>query len=351
MTSFNIGKYEIKPGGKPFIVAELSGNHNQSIDRALKLIDLAVESGSHAVKLQTYTADSLTIDHDGPGFVVHAKQGIWDNKKLYDLYKAASTPYEWHEQIFEYCKKKDILCFSTPFDEEAVDFLEQFDPPCYKIASFENNHYPLIEKVASTGKPLVISLGLSTLKEIEDLNAFLISKKAKNFVFLKCTSTYPADPRCIHLSTIPFLRNHLKINVGLSDHTMGIGVAVASVALGAQVIEKHFTDNRKEGGIDSSFSMEPAELKALVVETELAWQGVGSVNFDLSDEEKHSLDYKRSIYVVKDIKKGERLNQDNIRIIRPGFGMAPKHFHDIIGKKATRDLKRGDPLTSDMIQS
>lgn len=351
MKPFYIGKYEIKPGGKPFIVAELSGNHNQSIDRAFKLIDLAVEAGAHSIKLQTYTADSLTIDHDGPGFVVHAGQGIWDNKRLYELYQKASTPYEWHGQIFEYCKKKAILCFSTPFDEAAVDFLEQFDPPCHKIASFENNHYPLIEKVASTGKPMIISLGLSSLKDIEELNQFLISKNVKKYVLLKCCSVYPADPRYINLSTIPYLNNHLGINVGLSDHTMGIGVAVASVALGAQVIEKHFTDSRSAGGVDSSFSMEPNELKSLVVETELAWQGLGKVNFDLSEDEKKSLAYKRSIYVVKDTKVGEPLSKENLRVIRPSFGMSPKHFNEVLGKKAAKDLKRGDPLTWDMIKS
>jgi len=350
MEPFNIGKYKIQPGGKPFIVAELSGNHNQSIDRAFKLIDLAVEAGAHAIKLQTYTADSLTIDHDGPGFVVHAGQGVWDNQRLYGLYQKASTPYEWHGKIFEYCKKKDILCFSTPFDEAAVDFLEQFDPPCHKIASFENNHFPLIEKIAKTGKPIIISLGMTSLKEVEELHQFLVSKNVKKFVFLKCCSTYPADPRYINLATIPYLHNHLKVNVGLSDHTMGIGVAVASIALGAQVIEKHFTDSRASGGVDSSFSMEPAELKALVVETELAWQGLGKVNFDLSAEETKSLAYKRSIYVVKDMKAGEAFTTENVRVIRPSFGMAPKHFEEILTKKASRDLKRGDPLAWEMVK-
>jgi pseudaminic acid synthase len=350
MEPFNIGKYSITQGGKPFIVAELSGNHNQSIDRAFELIDLAVEAGAHSIKLQTYTADSLTIDHHGPGFVVHSKQGIWDNKKLYDLYKTASTPYEWHGKIFEYCAKKEILCFSTPFDEAAVDFLEQFDPPCHKVASFENNHYPLIEKIAHTGKPMIISLGLSSLKEIEELNQFLIEKKVKNYILLKCCSTYPADPRYINLSTIPYLHNHLNVNVGLSDHTMGIGVAVASVAMGAQVIEKHFTDSRAKGGVDSSFSLEPHELKALVSETAMAWQGVGSVNFDLSEEEQKSLAYKRSIYVVQDIKQGEILTRKNLRVIRPSFGLAPKHFSEVIGKKAARDLTFGDPLSWDMVK-
>lgn len=337
-------------GGKPFVVAELSGNHNGSLDRTYELIDLAVEAGAHAVKLQTYTADSITIDADYPEFKIEDKKSLWGGRKLYDLYQEASTPYEWHEPIFDYCRKKNILCFSTPFDEHAVDFLEQFDPPCYKIASFENNHYPLIKKVVATKKPIIISLGLSSLKEIEELDQFLKKEGAKNYIFLKCTSAYPSDPKDANLSTIPFLHEKLGVNVGLSDHTMGTGVAIASVALGAQFIEKHFTDSRAKGGVDSAFSIEPAELKLLVQETERVWLALGKVSFDLSESEVKSLQFKRSIYVVSDIAPGEAFSPKNIRCIRPGLGLSPKHFDEVIGKKSTQALKRGQYLTWDMVQ-
>ncbi len=341
----------IESFGKPFIIAELSGNHNQSLERAIELIDLAVDSGAHAIKIQTYTADSITINADYPEFKISDPKSLWNGRSLYDLYQEASTPYEWHGKIFEHCKKKGILCFSTPFDEHAVDFLETFNPPCYKIASFENNHYPLIRKVIQTGKPIIISLGLCSLQDIDELHAFLKKEGAQKYVLLKCTSTYPADPTATNLNTIPFLRERLNANIGLSDHSMGIGVSVASVALGAQVIEKHFTDSRANGGVDSVFSMEPSELNALVVETERAWQGMGKASFELTPGESKSLQFKRSLYVVKDVESGEALNGQNVRAIRPGKGLSPKFYDQIMGKKAKRDLKRGEFLTWDMIES
>ena len=349
MSSFFIEKYQMQSFGKPFVVAELSGNHNGSLERALELVDLAIETGVQAIKLQTYTADSITIDSKYPEFVVNDAQNLWGGRTLYDLYQEASTPYEWHGPIFEHCRKKNIICFSTPFDEHAVDFLEQFNPPCYKIASFENNHYPLIKKVIATGKPLIISLGLCTLEAIDELNAFLKAEGAKNYIFLKCTSAYPADPRAANLNTIPFLQNRLNVNIGLSDHTMGIGVAIASVALGAQFIEKHFTDSRAKGGVDSAFSMEPAEMKLLVEESERAWMAMGHANFDLSPSEEKNLQFKRSIYVVKDMQAGEAFSGENIRAIRPGLGLPPKHFDSILGKKSKQVIKRGQYLTWDMV--
>ena len=350
MNSFYIGKYKIENGGKPFIIAELSGNHNQSLEKALALVDLAVEAGAHAVKLQTYTADSITLDSDAEDFIIRDPKSLWAGRRLYELYQEASTPYDWHQTLFDYCAKKDVLCFSTPFDEHAVDFLEKFNPPCYKVASFENNHFPLIKKIIATKKPIIISLGLSTEQTISELVEFLKKEGAQNFVLLKCTSTYPANPEATNLVTIPFLREKFNIQVGLSDHTLGIGVSVASVALGAQVIEKHFTDSRAKGGVDSAFSLEPAELKALVDESERAWQGMGKLSFDLSDAEKKSLQFKRSLYISKDVAAGDVFTSENVRIVRPGHGLAPKFFEEILGKRAIKALKKGQAMQWDMIE-
>jgi len=349
MKPFYIGQYSIAPGEAPFIIAELSGNHNQSLERALNLVDLAAAAGAHAVKLQTYTPESITIDCDSTDFVIQDPKSLWNGRKLYDLYREAATPYEWHQAIFERCARHGVLCFSTPFDEAAVDFLEQFDPPCYKIASFENNHYPLIRKASRTGKPLVISLGLCSEQDVIDLKSYLDSLGVEKYVFLKCTSTYPASPEATNLVTIPFLREKLRVNVGLSDHTLGIGVSVAGVALGAQVIEKHFTDSRSNGGVDSAFSMEPEELKALVVETQRAWQALGKVSFELTEGEQKSLQFKRSIYVVEEIEVGAVFTESNIRVIRPGRGLDPRCFDSILGKRAKVPLKRGQALKQDMI--
>ncbi len=341
-----IGSFKIGPQHPPFIIAELSGNHHHSLEKALQLIDLAADAGAHAVKLQTYTPDSLTIDSDKKDFLIQDPNSLWNGRKLYELYQEACTPYEWHGALFARCKERGVLCFSTPFDEAAVDFLEQFNPPCYKIASFENNFYPLIKKVIKTGKPIIISLGLSNLESIQDLVSFLKNESAKEVILLKCTSAYPSQAKDANLATIPYLREKFTFNIGLSDHTNGIGVAVASVALGSCVIEKHFTDSRDKGGVDSAFSLEPKELKNLVVESNRAFEAIGKASFDLSESEKKSMQFKRSIYVVKDIKAGEPFTAENIRIIRPGHGLEPKHFDATLGKKATCDLKRGDSLQS-----
>lgn len=344
--SMKIGKHLIGPEHPPFIIAEVSGNHNQSLDRALELVDLAAASGAHALKLQTYTADTLTIDVKDGEFWISDPKSLWKGESLYDLYKKAYTPWEWHKPIFERCHQKGILCFSTPFDDTAVDFLESLSVPCYKIASFENVHLPLIARVAKTGKPMIISTGLANEEEIAEAVFTAKSNGCKDLVLLKCTSSYPASPLQSNLMTIPNLKEKFKVEAGLSDHTLGIAAAVASVALGARVIEKHFIKSRAEGGVDSAFSLEPAEMKLLVDETFAAWQALGKVNYGPTEEERRSLQFRRSIYVIKDLKKGDLFSPDNIAIIRPGLGLKPKYFSKILGQKAKVDLKRGQALQS-----
>ncbi len=344
MKTISIGPYTVGDGHPPMVVAELSGNHNKSIQKALDIIDLAADAGAHAIKLQTYTADSITIDCSHAEFSVNDPNSLWHGRRLYSLYQEASTPYEWHEALFEKCRQRGILCFSTPFDENAVDFLEKFDPPCYKIASFENNHFPLIRKVIRTRKPLIISLGISSWEEILELDCFLKSEGAKDVILLKCTSAYPAHYKDANLLTLQKIRNDLDRLVGLSDHTNGVTVSIASVALGACIIEKHFTDSRAKGGVDAAFSLEPGELKRLVDEAKIAWECLGSVSFALSEGERSSLKHKRSIYLIKDIKKGDPFTKDNLGIIRPGFGMPPKYFESILGMSAADDISRGTAL-------
>jgi len=334
---------------RPLIVAEMSGNHNQSLERALQIVDAAADAGADAIKLQTYTADTLTIDYAENEFFIADEKSLWKGKSLYELYQQAYTPWEWHKPIFEHAKKRGLIAFSTPFDETAVDFLEDLGVPCYKIASFENNHLPLLKKVAQTGKPVIMSTGVSTLEMIAEAVETLRENGCKDIVLLKCTSTYPATPENSNLLTIPHMAQLFDCHVGLSDHTMGIGVAAASVALGARVIEKHFCLSREEGGVDAAFSLEPTELKALVEECNRAFLGLGKVYYGVSEAEKGSLIYKRSIYVVKDIKAGETLTTENIRIIRPGLGLQPKYFDMVLGKTAKQDLKRGMALSFEMI--
>lgn len=349
MTTIKIGEHIIGPGHKPFVIAEMSGNHNQSLDRALAIVKAAAESGAHAIKLQTYTPDSLTINHKGGLFDISDQKSLWKDRNLYELYQEAMTPYEWHKPIFEYARELGIICFSTPFDEEAVDLLEDLDVACHKIASFENAHHPLLRKIASTGKPVIMSTGVSTLTDLDDSVRVLRSEGCKDLVLLKCTSTYPATPENTHLRTIPHMRQMFNCEVGLSDHTMGVGAAVAAVALGARVIEKHFCLSRAEGGVDSAFSLEPHEFKLLVEETERAFQALGEVQYGIQAAEQKSLNFKRSIYVVKDIKEGDVLTMENIRIIRPGDGLAPKYFDMLLGKKVNRDVSRGTALSFDFI--
>lgn len=339
-----IGNYNIGQNYKPFIIAEMSGNHNQSLERALKIIEIAAQSGADAIKLQTYTADTLTIDHRGGLFDIEDKTSLWKGRNLYELYQEAYTPWEWHEAMYKCAADNNVLCFSTPFDDTAVDFLENLNTPAHKIASFENNHHPLLKKVAKTGKPVIMSTGASTLANLDESVAVLRENGCKDLVLLKCTSNYPASPENSNVRTIPHLKDLFQCEVGLSDHTMGIGVPCAAVTLGATVIEKHFCLSRAEGGVDSAFSLEPDELKSLVIETERAWQSLGQIQYGIQETEKKSLLFKRSIYVVKDIKAGEAFTEENIRVIRPGDGMHPKYFEGLLGKKAYRVYFRGEAL-------
>lgn len=340
-----IGRFNIGPAYKPFVIAEMSGNHNGDINRALELAKAAAAAGAHALKLQTYTADTITIDHRGGLFDVTDPNSLWAGRNLYDLYEEAHTPWEWHKEIFEYAKSLGMEAFSSPFDETAVDFLEELNVPAYKIASFESNHHPLLRKVAATGKPVIISSGTSKLDEIYESVRILREGGAKDICVLKCTSTYPATPENTNLRTMPVFQSVFEdCLVGLSDHTMGIGVSVAAVAMGASVVEKHFTLRRADGGVDSTFSLEPAELAALVTETERAWQAMGGVQLDTQKAEEKSRQFRRSIYVIKDVAQGEALTPNNLRVIRPGDGLPPRHWESVLGQEARHDLKRGQPL-------
>ena len=340
-----IGNYTISANNAPFIIAEMSGNHNQSIDRAFKIIETAAQCGAHAVKLQTYTADTITIDHKGGLFDIKDENSLWKNRNLYELYQEAHTPWEWHDALYKCAADNNIIIFSTPFDDSAVEFLEKLNSPAYKIASFENNHLPLLKRVAQTGKPVIMSTGVSTLSGLSESVETLRNNKCSDLVLLKCTSNYPSNPLNSNLQTIPHLRALFNCEVGLSDHTMGIGVPVAATALGATVIEKHFCLSRAEGGVDSAFSLEPDELKNLVIETERAWQSLGTVQYGIQPTENKSLLFKRSIYAVKDIQPGEKLSYENIRVIRPGDGLHPRYFEQLIGTTARVSLHKGTPLS------
>lgn len=339
-----IGHRGIGREHRPYVIAEMSGNHNQSLDRALAIVDAAANAGADAIKLQTYTAETMTLDSTAPGFVIDDPKSLWAGRQLYELYEEAHTPWEWHEAIFERATARGLHAFSTPFDETAVDFLETLDVPAYKIASFECTDLPLIRKVAATGKPMIISTGMATLAEIDETVRTARAAGAHDIVLLKCTSTYPATPANTNLNTIPVLRQAFGCEVGLSDHTMGCGAAIAAVALGAVVVEKHFTLARADGGVDSTFSLEPAELALLRTETERAWQAMGGVVFGGTAAEKKSLAFRRSLYVVKDMQPGEAFTADNVRAIRPGMGMAPKYMETVLGMRAVKTIARGTPL-------
>jgi pseudaminic acid synthase len=339
-----IGHRGIGREHRPYVIAEMSGNHNQSLDRALAIVDAAADAGADAIKLQTYTAETMTLDSTAPGFVIDDPKSLWAGRQLYQLYEEAHTPWDWHEAIFERATARGLHAFSTPFDETAVDFLETLDVPAYKIASFECTDLPLIRKVAATGKPMIISTGMATLAEIDETVRTARAAGAKHIVLLKCTSTYPATPENTNLATIPVLRQAFGCEVGLSDHTMGCGAAIAAVALGAVVVEKHFTLARADGGVDATFSLEPAELALLRTETERAWQAMGGVVFGGTAAEKKSLAFRRSLYVVKDMQPGEAFTADNVRAIRPGMGMAPKYMETVLGMRAVKSIARGTPL-------
>jgi len=348
--SLRIGGREIGLDAPPLIIAEMSGNHNQSLDRALAIVDAAAEAGAHALKLQTYTADTITIDAQGGEFTIGDSGSLWAGKNLHQLYQEAHTPWDWHAPILDRARQRGMLAFSTPFDETAVDFLETLDVPAYKIASFENVHLPLIRKAAATGKPLIVSTGMASIAELDDAVRAAREAGCRDLILLKCTSTYPATPENSNLATIPHMRSLFGCEVGLSDHTMGVGAAVAAVALGATVIEKHFTLSRAEGGVDSAFSLEPAELHALVVETERAWAALGEVSYGPTEAERPLLVYRRSLYVVSDIEAGETLSPQNVRAIRPGLGLAPKELNRVLGMTVKRDIARGTPLSWDLVK-
>lgn len=333
----------------PFIIAEMSGNHNQSLERALEIVEAAARAGAHALKLQTYTADTMTLDISEGGFFISDEQSLWQGSSLHDLYKLAYTPWEWHSPIMQRARELGMVCFSSPFDESAVDFLEGLEVPAYKIASFENVHLPLIRKVAATGKPMIISTGMATLAEIDEAVRAAREAGCCDLILLKCTSTYPATPENSNVLTIPHLRALFDCEVGLSDHTMGAGVSVAAVAHGATVIEKHFTLNRADGGVDSSFSLEPDEFCVLVEEAERAWQSLGRVSYGPTKGEKKSLKFRRSIYIAQDIKAGEVLTQENLRCVRPGMGLAPKYYDMLLGRRINRDVGKGTPMDWSMI--
>jgi pseudaminic acid synthase len=344
-----IATREIGPRHGPFIVAEMSGNHNQSLERGLAIIEAAAQAGAHAIKLQTYTADTMTLDLDDGEFYIADPDSLWKGMSLHRLYQQAYTPWDWHAPLLGRARELGLIGFSTPFDDTAVDFLEELDVPCYKIASFENTDLPLIRKVAATGKPMIVSTGMATIAELDETVRTARAAGCRDLVLLKCTSTYPASPDNTNALTIPHMRELFGCEVGLSDHTMGVGVAVASVALGASVIEKHFTLRRADGGVDSAFSLEPQELALLVTECERARQALGRVSYGPTVAEEGNRAYRRSIYVVRDIKVGETFTRDNIRCIRPGLGLAPKHLPDALGHRAACDLEKGTPLAWQMI--
>lgn len=344
-----IGNREIGLGHAPFVIAEMSGNHNQSLARALEIVEAAAKYGVHALKIQTYTPDTMTLDLDEREFHISDPDSLWAGTSLYKLYGEAYTPWEWHKPIFDRARELGIIAFSTPFDDTAVDFLESLDVSCYKIASFENTDLPLIRRVAATGKPLIISTGMASVAELDETVLAARGAGCKDLILLKCTSTYPATPENTNLLSIPHLRELFGCEVGLSDHSMGVGVAVAGVALGATVIEKHFTLNRADGGVDSAFSMEPGEMSQLVLETERAWQALGHVSYGPTEKEKKSIVFRRSLYIVKDLKAGEALTKENVRAIRPGLGLPTKYLELILGKTLKQNVKRGTALGWEMI--
>lgn len=336
-------------GHAPFLIAEMSGNHNQSLNRAFEIVEAAARAGAHAIKLQTYTADTMTFDRNGGSFDIADPNSLWHGQNLYNLYNKAHTPWDWHAAIIVRARELGLICFSSPFDETAVDFLETLDVPAYKIASFENNHLPLIQKAASTGKPLIISTGMASLGELELSVQTAREAGCTQMVLLKCTSTYPASPENTNINTIPHLKKLFGTEVGLSDHTMGLGVSVAAVALGATVLEKHITLSREDGGVDSTFSLEPSEFAQLSKETYHAWQSLGQVTYGPTEAELNSLMFRRSIYASVDIHKGDQFSSENIRVIRPGDGAPPSLYRQLLGRTAKSYFKAGTPLTIDKL--
>ncbi|MHB8073705.1 pseudaminic acid synthase [Desulfosporosinus fructosivorans] len=349
MSEVLIRKIKIGTLHQPFIIAEMSGNHNQSLERALTIVEAAARAGAHALKIQTYTADTMTLDLAKGEFFISDPNSLWQGTSLYKLYQQAYTPWEWHKPIFDKCRELGMVGFSTPFDATSVDFLESLNVPCYKIASFENIDLPLIRRVAQTGKPIIMSTGMATIAELDEAVRTIRENGCHKLTLLKCTSSYPATPEGSNLLTIPHMRSLFACEVGISDHTLGIGVAVASVALGATVIEKHFTLSRGDGGVDAVFSLEPEEMRALVEESRRAWEALGTISYGATEKEKASLKFRRSLYIAIDMLEGEVFTPENLRAIRPGFGLPPKYFERFLGKKVTRPVKKGTPLNWDLI--
>jgi len=350
MSLINIAGRNIGKGQPVYIIAEISANHNQSYDEAAKLIHTAKEAGADAVKLQTYTPDTITIDCDNDYFRI-GKGTLWEGRCLYDLYSEAYTPWEWHSDLFKMARELDIDIFSTAFDPSAVDFLEELSVPAHKIASFEIVDIPLIEKMAATGKPLIISTGMATLSEIDEAVEAARGAGAKQIALLKCTSAYPALPEEMNLRTIPNMAETFGVPVGLSDHTLGIEVPVAAVSMGSCIVEKHFTLFRSKTGPDSAFSLEPHEFSAMVKAIRTAEKSLGRVHYGVSEQDAKSRVFRKSLFVVRDVKSGEILTEDSIRSIRPGYGMHPRYLKEVLGRFATHDIKRGTPLQSDMVSS
>ena len=348
-SSFKIGSRSIGQDHPPFVIAEMSGNHNQSLERALTIVDAAAKAGAHALKLQTSTPDTMTIESSDKGFVIDDKKSLWNGDSLYGLYQKAYTPWEWHEPIMRHAEKLGMVCFSTPFDETALEFLESLNVQCYKIASFENTDVNLIRKVAATGKPIIMSTGMATIAELDESVQAAREAGCRDLVLLKCTSTYPSTPENTNLLTIPHMRDLFGCQIGLSDHTMGIGASVAATALGATVIEKHFTLRRADGGVDSAFSMEPEEMAALVVETERAHLAMGKVQYGCVEQEKNSRRLRRSVYIVRDLQPGDILTRENLRCIRPGLGLPPKYYELLLGRSVKSAIKRGTPAAWDLL--
>lgn len=346
--TLQIGDRRIGSGHPPFVIAELSGNHNGEIARAMRLIDAAKAAGADAVKLQTYTADTMTIDHDGPGFRV--KGGLWDGRTLYELYQEAHTPWDWHPALFAHAKSVGIECFSSPFDFTAVDLLEGLGAPAYKIASFEIVDTPLIRYASRTGKPLIISTGMAEESEISEAVTAARSSGAGGIALLHCVSGYPTPTEEANISRIPKLAATYDLPIGLSDHTLGVEAAVASVALGAAIIEKHFTLARAEGGPDAAFSLEPSELAALVRGARTVHAALGRADYGRAASERPNMAFRRSLYAVRDIAAGETFTNENVRSIRPGYGLAPKHLPDLLGRCARRAIVRGTPMSLELVE-
>ena len=344
MTSFNIKNRPIGIDCPPFVIAEMSGNHNNSFEQALSIVHAAATTGADAIKLQTYTADTITINADSDDFVISNPDSLWTKRTLYELYEEASTDWEWIRQIMAEADKLGLICFSSVFDETSVDFMEDLNAGAYKIASFENNHLPLIRKAASTGKPIIISTGTASEDEVHEAVEAARNGGCTQLALLKCTSDYPADPAASNLMTIAHMKETFGCEVGLSDHTLGIGVPVASVALGATIIEKHFITDRNLGGVDAAFSADVKEMTQLVAEATNAWKALGSVSFDLSESEQLNTQFRRSIYAVADIKAGEPFSPENIRVIRPGYGLHPRHYDELLGTAAHRNFTFGEPI-------